>query len=88
MKSTRKWIVVRIDGKIAGVSTDYRVLAKVTKHLAKCSDAPEKTGGSPIIYNEVSAIAAGIDEVWRFSGKICCFSAPIFRKGFGESFGN
>lgn len=70
MKSTRKWIVVRIDGKIAGVSTDYRVLAKVTKHLTKCSDAPEKTGGSPIIYNEVSAIAVGIDEVWKLREEI------------------
>ena len=70
MKSTRKWIVVRIDGKIAGVSTDYRVLAKVTKHLAKCSDAPEKMGGSPIIYKEVSAIAVGIDEVWKLREEI------------------
>ena len=70
MKSTRKWIVVRIDGKIAGVSTDYRVLAKVTKHLAKCSDAPEKMGGSPIIYKEVSAIAVGIDEVWKLREEV------------------
>ena len=70
MKSTRKWIVIRIDGKIAGVSTDYRVLAKVTKHLAKCSDAPEKTGGSPIIYKEVSAIAVGIDEVWKLREEV------------------
>ena len=70
MKSTRKWRVVRIDGKIAGVSTDYRVLAKVTKHLAKCSDAPEKMGGSPIIYKEVSAIAVGIDEVWKLREEV------------------
>ena len=70
MKSTRKWIVVRIDGKIAGVSTDYRVLAKVTKHLAKCSDAPEKMGGSPIIYKEVSAIAVGIDEIWKLREEV------------------
>ena len=30
----RKWIVVRIDGKIAAVSTDYRMLASISAHLA------------------------------------------------------
>lgn len=46
----RKWIVVRIDGKIAGISTDYRILASISELLAQSSvqkkedKAKERTG--------------------------------------------
>ena len=29
-RTERKWVVVRIDGKIAAVSTDYRMLARIS----------------------------------------------------------
>ena len=29
METDRKWVVVRIDGKIAAISTDYRKLAEI-----------------------------------------------------------
>ena len=30
MDTDRKWVVVRIDGKIAAISTDYRLLAEIS----------------------------------------------------------
>lgn len=56
MKNDRKWIIVRIDGKIAAVSTDYRQLATISARLAK----DEKHE-----YGEISAVTAGMEEVWR-----------------------
>ena len=40
MDTDRKWVVVRIDGKIAGISTDYRILAGIAARLT----AAEKPG--------------------------------------------
>ena len=34
MDTDRKWVVVRIDGKIASVSTDYKALADITARIA------------------------------------------------------
>lgn len=56
METDRKWIVVRIDGKIAAVSTDYRQLASISARLAK--DERHE-------YGEISAVAVGTDEVWK-----------------------
>ena len=55
METDRKWIVVRIDGKLAAVSTDYRMLASITDRLAK-KDA---------VYKEITAAAVSFDEVWK-----------------------
>lgn len=43
METDRKWIVVRIDGKIAAISTDYRALARIAGYLAS-SGSNGKTG--------------------------------------------
>lgn len=56
METDRKWVVVRIDGKIAAVSTDYRLLAQIAGRLAKAS-GPE--------FADVSAETVGLDEVWK-----------------------
>lgn len=37
METDRRWVVVRIDGKIASISTDYRQLAALTRRLAEMS---------------------------------------------------
>ena len=55
MNTDRKWIIVRIDGKIAAVSTDYRMLASITARLA------EKGG----LHQEINATACSFDEVWK-----------------------
>lgn len=55
METDRKWIVVRIDGKIAAVSTDYQMLASITARLAR----------KELHYGEISAVSADFEQVWQ-----------------------
>ena len=57
MKNGHKWILVRIDGKIAALSTDYRQLARIASALAKGSDTKS--------YEKITATAIGPEEVWK-----------------------
>ena len=65
METDRKWIVVRIDGKVAAVSTDYRMLARISEHLAGTGSSAGKKNGQQVRYEEISATAADFDEVWK-----------------------
>lgn len=56
MNDDRNWIIVRIDGKIAAISTDYRLLASITARLAKDGKAR---------FNEITAVKAALAEVWQ-----------------------
>ena len=56
MKNDSNWIIVRIDGKIAAISTDYMHLASITARLAK--DCKTR-------YGEITATTACFDEVWQ-----------------------
>lgn len=39
MDTDRKWVIVRVDGKLAGISQDYGKLAEISAYIAqKCSD--------------------------------------------------
>lgn len=60
MASDRKWVIVRIDGKIAAISTDYKALADVAARLAKES-RPE--------YLKVVAETVSFDSVWELRCK-------------------
>lgn len=53
---TRKWIVVRIDGKIAAISDDYKQLATISARLAK---EPKQK------HLEITARAVDFEEVWK-----------------------
>ena len=78
METDRKWIIVRIDGKLAGISRDYGRLAEISARIAQeyttpeyAADIPEthkgrkKTGDSKNIlpYTEVTAKTATFEEV-------------------------
>ena len=56
METDRKWIIVRIDGKIAAISTDYRQLAAISARLAK--DPKQKFG-------EITATAVDFEYIWK-----------------------
>ncbi len=56
METDRKWIIVRIDGRIAAVSTDYGMLASISARLAR-ENRPE--------YSEITATTADFDEIWK-----------------------
>lgn len=66
METDRKWIVVRIDGKIAAVSTDYRMLARISGLLAGAGGSQSgKRYGQESCYGEKTAKAVSFDEVWK-----------------------
>lgn len=58
----RNWIIVRIDGKIAGISTDYRTLASVSARLSQAGDK--------IPYKEITATTTDFEEVWRLRQEV------------------
>ena len=74
MDADRKWVIVRIDGKIAAISTDYRLLASISAGLSagshiykdrnKVGRARQKTEGVPL-YKEITAVTVGFEEVWK-----------------------
>lgn len=72
MKTDGKWVVVRIDGKIAAVSTDYRMLASITERLAK----------KGACYDEISAVTTDFDEVWRLRQEISWDDMLLFGTDF------
>lgn len=61
MDTDRKWVIVRIDGKIAAISTDYRLLAEISARLAEDSKKADK--GQKRMFGEISATSADINEV-------------------------
>ena len=66
MGTDRKWIIVRIDGKIASISTDYRQLAAITAKLALTTTADAKAyKGIAASTERISAETVGFDEVWN-----------------------
>ena len=66
METERKWIVVRIDGKIAAISTDYRLLAEITARIASPTKPGKKTNQKNIfLYQKISAEAVDFDEIWK-----------------------
>lgn len=71
----KKWIVVRIDGKIAAVSTDYRMLASITERLARKNAC----------HDEISAIAVGFDEVWKLRNEVRWEDLMLFGTDFQKS---
>lgn len=56
MDTDRQWVIVRIDGKIAAISTDFRALAAVAARIAK--DSKPK-------YELVTAQTVTFEQVWN-----------------------
>ena len=56
VENTQKWIIVRIDGKVAAISTGYAALAAIAERLAQQKGVTHKN---------ISAETVGFDEVWR-----------------------
>ena len=66
MGTDRKWIVVRIDGKIASISTDYRQLAAITAKLALTTAADAKAyKGIAADTERICAETVTFEEVWN-----------------------
>lgn len=75
METDLKWIIVRIDGKIAAVSTDYRMLASITARLAQ----------KDVQYNEISATSASFEQVWNLRKEVRWEDLMLFGTDFQKS---
>ena len=64
MKTDRKWVIVRIDGKIAGVSTDYGLLSRIVSKISSSA------GAGKVPYGESVASTVGFDEVSKLRSQV------------------
>ena len=78
-KTYGKWVVVRIDGKIAAVSTDYRMLARISEQLAS---REVRKPGQEMLYGEISASTVGFDEVWKLRQEVRWEDLMLFGTDF------
>ena len=81
-KTDRKWVVVRIDGKIAAVSTDYRLLARISEHLT-LQDA--KKPGQRTLYGEITATTTDFNEVWKLRQEVGWDDLLLFGTDFQKN---
>ena len=66
-------MVVRIDGKIAAISTDYKALAAISARLVQQK--------SPV-YRKITAETVGFDEVWDIRNKAEWSDMTLFGTDF------
>lgn len=87
----RKWIIVRIDGKIAAVSTDYKMLASISEHLASTfrhNDGQQNRKGrrkdsdGTEVYKEITATSVEFDEVWKLRQELQWDDMMLFGTDF------
>ncbi|MBQ6878821.1 MAG: MGMT family protein [Bacteroidales bacterium] len=83
METDRKWVIVRIDGKIAAISTDYRMLAEISARIA--SEGQGKKAGkdrkSPL-YDKITAETVPFGQVWDLRSKIAWDDFILFGTDF------
>ena len=78
-KAYGKWVVVRIDGKIAAVSTDYRMLARISEQLVS---REVRKPGQEMLYGEISASTVGFNEVWKLRQEVSWEDLMLFGTDF------
>ena len=83
METDRKWIIVRIDGKIAAISTDYRLLAEISARIASPTRQGKKNNQKIILpYQKISAEAASFEEVWKLRQDVSWDDLLLFGTDF------
>lgn len=73
MNTDRKWVVIRIDGKIAAVSTDYRLLAAISATIAQQK--------SPA-YRDICAETVDMSYVWELRNTVTWNDLLLFGTDF------
>jgi len=79
METDKKWVIVRIDGKIAAISTDYRLLAGLTARIAR---EEEKKTAMPLPYEKITAEVVPFEYVWELRSKITWDDFILFGTDF------
>ena len=66
METERKWVIVRIDGKIAAISTDYRMLAEITARIAREGQGKKAVKDRTVLpYERITAEIVPFEQVWN-----------------------
>lgn len=68
MKTDRKWVVVRIDGKIAAISTDYRLLAEIAARISCEAQKKPSAKDMQVPYRKITADTVTFEDVWKLRG--------------------
>lgn len=76
MASDRKWVIVRIDGKIAALSTDYRALSDIAGRLSQMKEPA---------YENISAETVSFEYVWELRRKTSWDDLILFGTDFQKS---
>lgn len=76
MESDRQWVIVRIDGKVAAISTDYRELASLTTRLAKESKPK---------YSKITADTVEFEDIWNLRKTLVWEDIILFGTEFQKS---
>ena len=79
METEKKWVIVRIDGKIASISTDYRMLAEISARIAR---EEEKKTAMPLPYEKITAEVVPFEYVWDLRSKIAWDDFILFGTDF------
>lgn len=79
METDRKWVIVRIDGKIAAISTDYRLLAGLTARIAREED---KKTVKLLPYERITAEVVSFDHVWELRSNAAWDDFVLFGTDF------
>lgn len=73
MNTPGKWVVVRVDGKIASVSTDYSGLADTARILSSRKN---------LEYKEICATVVSDEEIWKLRKSISFDDLVLFGSPF------
>ena len=66
METDRKWVIVRIDGKIAAISTDYMMLAEITARIAREGQGKKAVKDRTALpYERITAETVPFEQVWN-----------------------
>ena len=83
METDNKWIIVRIDGKIAAASTDYRMLASISAQLAQTpAGKGKKEKTASCLYDEISVKTADFEEIWKLRQTLTWDDLMLFGTDF------
>ncbi|MGN1045836.1 MAG: methylated-DNA--[protein]-cysteine S-methyltransferase, partial [Candidatus Cryptobacteroides sp.] len=73
MNTPGKWVVVRVDGKIASVSTDYSGLADTARILSSRKN---------LEYKEICATVVSDEEIWKLRKSVSFDDLVLFGSPF------
>lgn len=83
MGTDQKWIIVRVDGKLAAISQDYGKLAEISARIAHEFDLMKKRAEpAEMPYGEISATAVCFEDILALKGSVKWEDLALFGTDF------